>query len=345
MELKCPECSASLMVPDGSAGRQTRCPRCSAVFTAEAAESSVETPSSATPGAADVNTSNPYAPTSASATIPSSQSTEWAPRQITYEEVFSKTWAIFKEQWLMTCAAILIVAAINVGLSLIQNIVVQILAATNADQAIVFVGQAGFTLLGRVVQIWLTIGQTMVMLDIARGRQVNLGKLFGGGPLVIKSALAMLLLWLALSGIGITLVGIPAAIGGLAMQDVGGAAIGAGIGLLIAVVPIIIVSLMLSQFQLLIVDRGLGPIESLRTSSEITSGNKLTLFVIGILLSVVAVLAMIAGLLALCVGIFPAMIGVGGFGALLLVVTYLCMTGQAVAAERTFVSPYPATSP
>ncbi len=341
MELKCPECEALLTVPDGSAGRQTRCPRCSAVFTAPPASSEIGASPLPASRPTSVDAGNPYAPTFTSPAIQPTGSSDWAPRQITYDEVFSKTWAIFKEQWLMTCAAILIVGGVNMGLSFVQNVIVQILDATNAEQALVFVVQATLWVLGWVVQIWLTIGQTMVLLDIARGREVNLGKLFSGGPLFVKCALAMLLLWLALAGIGITLVGIPAAVVGLAMQDPAGAAVGAGVGILIAIVPFIIVSLMFSQFQVLIVDRGLGPMESLRTSAEITNGNKLTIFVIGILLTVVAMIAFVAGLLALCVGVIPAMIGVGGFGALLLVVAYLCMTGQQVATDRTYISPAP----
>jgi hypothetical protein len=93
--------------------------------------------------------------------------------------------------------------------------------------------------------------------------------------------------------------------------------------------------------QILIVDRGLESVDSLRTSYEITNGNKLTLFVIGLLMGAVFLVAVIGGLLALCIGIFPAIIGASAFGALLLIVAYLCMTGQEVATERTFVSPPP----
>ena len=149
---------------------------------------------------------------------------------------------------------------------------------------------------------------------------------------------------LAIGAIALVLVGIPAATGLAVTQDPAGAAIGAVVGLLIAFVPIFIVSLMFSQVQILIVDRGLESVDSLRTSYEITNGNKLTLFVIGLLMGAVFMVAMLAGLLALCVGIIPAMIGASAFGSLLLVVAYLSMTGQQVATERTFVSSAPATN-
>lgn len=98
----------------------------------------------------------------------------------------------------MACVAIVIVGAFNFGLGFVQNIIVQVLAASNAEQAIVFVVQFTLSVLGWIVQIWLTIGQTMVMLDIARGREVNLGKIFGGAPLLLKTILAIVIISLAL---------------------------------------------------------------------------------------------------------------------------------------------------
>lgn len=355
IELNCPGCGATLTIPDGSAGRQTRCPRCSAVFAAPSAaeDAAPQDPAPSAPqdtgapftppdGPATVDTRNPYAPTFSSAPMQPQGSADWAPREIAYDEVFSKTWAIFKEQWLMTCAAILIVGGINFGLSVIQNVLTQVVAAVGDEQAVVFAAQFMIGAGRWLIQIWLQIGQTMVLLDIARGREVNLGKIFGGGPLLLKTLLAVIMVSLAIGAIAAVLVGIPAATGLAVTQEPGGAAIGAVVGVLIAIVPIFIVSLMFSQVQILIVDRGLESVDSLRTSYDITNGNKLTLFVIGLLMGAVFVVAMMAGLLALCVGIIPAMIGASAFGSLLLVVAYLCMTGQQVATERTFVSPAPA---
>jgi predicted Zn finger-like uncharacterized protein len=356
IELNCPECGASLTIPDGSAGRQTRCPRCSAVFAAPPATddpgtnhtepnsigaNSTGAPLTPPDGPATVDTSNPYAPTFSSAPIQPQRSSDWAPRQIAYDEVFSKAWAIFKEQWLMACAAILIVGGVNFGLGVIQSILTQLVAAAGDEPAIVFGSQFVIGAGRWLLQIWLQIGQTIVLLDIARGREVKLGKIFGGGPLLLKTILAVIMVSLAIGAIAMVLVGIPAAVGLAITQEPGGAMIGAVVGLLIAIFPIFVVSLMFSQVQILIVDRGLESVDSLRTSYDITNGNKLTLFVIGLLMGAVFLVAVIAGLLALCVGIIPAMIGAGAFGSLLLVVAYLCMTGQQVATERTFISPAP----
>ena len=69
-----------------------------------AASSEIGAPPLPASGPTSVDAGNPYAPTFTSPAIQPTGSSDWAPRQITYDEVFSKTWAIFKEQWLMTCA-------------------------------------------------------------------------------------------------------------------------------------------------------------------------------------------------------------------------------------------------
>jgi hypothetical protein len=186
------------------------------------------------------------------------------------------------------------------------------------------------TIVFYVLQIWLTLGQTMVMLDIARGRPINLSKLFGAGPYLLNGIVATVIFSLVIGTIAAVLIGIPAGIGFAVNQKPEGALLGAAGGLLLAAVPLIIASLAMSQYQPLIVDRKLGGIDSLRMSYEITQGNKFTLFLIGIVLSVIGFIAAIVGLLLLCIGVIPAMIGVAGFSALVLVVTYLSMTGQQV---------------
>lgn len=352
IEIKCPECQALLRVDNVNMSRQTRCPNCSAVFVPADTTSAEEVaPSLASPGPAPRTpprteesaqahaTTNPYAPTY-SETLQHG-SGDWAPRQIGHDEVFTTTWAIFKDQWGMACAAIVIVGAINIGINLAEQACAQVVLELTKDQGAV-VGTSVLLGIGRwIVQIWLGIGQTMVMFDIARGREVKLGKLFGGAPFLLTSILAMILYSLMTGAVAMVLVGIPALLFGLVAQDPAAALGGAVLGMLIAIVPVIILALMFSQIQMLIVDRGLSATDSLRTSYEITNGNKLTLFVLGLMMGAIGLAAVLVGLLALCVGIIPAMIGVGGFGSLLLIVAYLMMTGQRVTAQRSYVSESP----
>lgn len=344
IEINCPECQALLRLDDETAGRQARCPSCSAVFpvvvpstpdspaptdqgSPNAPRPNISAPLASAPNA---SAANPYAPTYAE---PQEQGpSDWSPRQIAPEEVFSKSWAVFKTQWLMACVVVVIVGAINFGMSMVSNLVLQGMAAAgNNDQFLFFGVQFLMTFGTTIVQIWLQIGQLMIMLDIARGREVVISKLFAGGSVLVNSLLAVIMLWLVVAGIVILLVGLPAAAVGLATQD--GAAVGitAIVAGVIASVPAVIAFLMFSQFQLLIIDRGVGAVESLQTSRQITDGNKLTIFLIFILIAAIGMGAMIVGLLALCVGVIPAMIGYSAFATLTVVVMYLCMTGQYVA--------------
>ena len=280
-------------------------------------------------GATGDGTTNPYAPTYSEPEQEIEQG-EFGPRRINLDEVFSKSWLIFKKHWVMACVAVLIVGAINFACNMVQNLVVNGLAAFVQEPTVTFGAQALMTIVFYVLQIWLTLGQTMVMLDIARGRPVNLSKLFAAGPYLLNGIVATVIFSLILAAIAAVLVGIPAGIGFAVNQKPEGAMFGALGGLLLAAVPLIVASLAMSQYQALIVDRKLSGVDSLRVSYEVTQGNKFTLFLIGIVLSVIGFIAAIVGLLLLCIGIIPAMIGVGGFSALVLVVTYLSMTGQPI---------------
>lgn len=99
-----------------------------------------------------------------------------------------------------------------------------------------------------------------------------------------------------------------------------GATFGAIIGGLICLVPLIILGLIFSQSQFLIVDRDVGSIESLRLSLQITRGNKVSLFLLGIL----GGLIVIAGIFACCIGLLFALPLV----YLFMTTAYLAMSGQ-----------------
>lgn len=342
IELRCPECKALLRIADENSGRKSRCPNCSHVFVPSPYESEpFESPPAESPfitplpdsraplGTDSEATANPYAPTFSQAESLPEEGT-FRPRRIGLDEVISKSWLIFKKHWVMVCVAVVIVGAINFACNMVQNLVVNGLAFAVQEPAVTFGAQALMTIVFYVLQIWLTLGQTMVMLDIARGRPINLSKLFAAGPYMLNGIVATVLFTLVITAIAAVLIGIPAGIGFAVNQEPAGALFGAIGGLLLAAVPLIIVSLAMSQYQPLIVDRKLNGIDALRVSYEITQGNKFTLFLIGIALSVIGFIAAIVGLLLLCIGVVPAMIGVAGFSALVLVVAYLSMTGQQV---------------
>ncbi len=258
---------------------------------------------------------------------------EWSARQITPDEVFAKSWAIFKRSWTSICLAALIVLAFNFALGQGQAIIMQVIAVAIRDRVATLSAQIVMGFVAWVVQTWLGIGQFMYLVDIARGRESRISKLFAGGPFLIQALLAAIMVGLIYAAVGVVLVGLPAAVAGLAMQDVAAAEVAGLAGGVVAVVPVVIIGLMFSQVQPLIIECGLNATESLRTSREITRGNRVTLLFINILLMLIAFGAAIVGLLAFCIGIFPAIIGMSGFSALVFAVTFLCMTSQEVVVS------------
>lgn len=78
--------------------------------------------------------------------------------------------------------------------------------------------------------------------------------------------------------------------------------LGVGIGLLLLIIPGIFLMIRWGMYPFLMVDKGLGPIEALKTSWHMTRGHGWNLF----LFYVLAMLISVLGLIALGVGIFVA---------------------------------------
>lgn len=95
---------------------------------------------------------------------------------------------------------------------------------------------------------------------------------------------------------------------------------GAIIGMLVILIPMIILGIMFSQAVLLVVDRGVGSIEAIRQSIRITRGNKMALFLLGLISACLA----FAGVLACGIGLFFVM----PFISVIAMTAYLAMTSQ-----------------
>lgn len=275
-----------------------------------------------------VDETNPYSP--ASSQFVDDETPEGiTPTIISIDAVANATWSIFKKHWAMSSVAVIIVTGVNYGLSFIQNIFVVVLeSAAGFDPMIVVGVQLLIGAIGWVVGLWVQMGQTMVMLDIARGKPIELSRVFAAGPFLLPGVGAMLAIICILGLLLAVVVGIPAGTALMLTTDVE-LALSVALGTaVIASIPFIILSIGFSMSQMLVVDQQLGPWESVATSWHITKGNRLSLFMLGLLMSAVSFVALIVGLLALCVGVLPAMIGVGALASLLLTVSYLSMTGQ-----------------
>lgn len=133
--------------------------------------------------------------------------------------------------------------------------------------------EAFLAIVSQIVSLFLTLGAIRIFLDLASGKEVSLGMLFGEGKKLISAFLAS---WVF----------------GFACM----------IGFLLLIVPGVYIALRYGMFFLAIVDKNLGVKDSFSYSSSITTNNRLNL--LGLFL--MCFLIMIAGLLACFVGMIFA---------------------------------------
>jgi hypothetical protein len=122
-----------------------------------------------------------------------------------------------------------------------------------------------------LISMLMMVGTTKVSLMAARDQEPSASELYTNGNILVPFILGTLCYFLAVLG-----------------------------GLILIIIPGIIMMIMLEMYSYLIIDKGLGPIGSLKRSRVITKGQRGRLFVFGMLL----VLVNIAGLLCLVIGLF-----------------------------------------
>ena len=338
IEFRCAQCGKLLRTPDETAGKQAKCPECGAVMRIPApvpgSPLPVPGPGPANPFARPVappppshpGPENPYqSPVDYALPRPTFAAAPGAivRTPLDFGDVFSRTWRIFADQWLMCAGAWLIAFIINSVASQVLVNGVALIGVAAHDEAVRIVLMTLGQLAANIFSLWIGIGQGLFFLKAARGQQPSLGELFRGGPYFLTVLMAGLLFFLAQLAMAACFVLPAMAISWLAMPNAEvpmRLLVGVGTGVALAIVPCTIVSLMFSQFYYLILDRNAGITESLRVSKEITSGNKLMIFAIGL---VAGLAGGVLVLLTCCIGI----LAVAPYMALLGAVMYLAMTG------------------
>ena len=319
IEFRCTQCNKLLRTGEGTAGKQAKCPECGTILTVPAAgiapPGEVPPPSAApTPppdsqavspfgsGAAQpppFDPENPYAaPSEYGAGDPGQVPAPGAftPTIIDLNDIFSRTWEIFKEQWGMCLAVVVIVGVINFGVNMVVSLVCQGIGAAAGDEVIMIMASLFGNVVTTVFSIWISIGQSLYFLKVARGQTAEISDIFAGGPWFFSILVASILVGLIVM-----------------------------VGFVLCIVPGVIFALMFSQFYYLILDRNVGVMDSLNISKEIMTGNKLTLFLIWL----VGIALFVLGCLPCCLGL----LAVVPFLTLLAPVTYLVMTGQRTADQ------------
>lgn len=253
------------------------------------------------PGSSEIPT-NPFQSPgdyTTSGPVPEGGTGEYKPSIIDLGDCFSRAWAIFADQWGMCLATWVIGGVMSFAFGMLIGAISGVIsAAAGLDEVAAFCLQSGLNFVNYVFSFWVSLGQMIIFLQIARGQPAELGLLFSGGRFLVRYTFMWILF-----------------------------AVAVGFGLALLIVPGIIFALMFWEAGYLIVDRDLGTIDSLSESSRITNGNKMTLLAIGI----VWVALSVAGTLFTCgLGMFV----IGPYGFVLATVIYLRMTGQRIVMPR-----------
>jgi uncharacterized membrane protein len=133
-----------------------------------------------------------------------------------------------------------------------------------------FGGSGVSSLLGLIVEAFILGGVTQFSLRVARGEKPDFGVVFSGGRF-FAPMLGATLIYAACSGVGLAL----------------------------CIVPGILVMSVWIAYSAFIVDKGMGGIDALKASFELTAPHRTNVIVYMLL----SILAYFAGLLACCVGI------------------------------------------
>lgn len=127
-------------------------------------------------------------------------------------------------------------------------------------------------LVGILVQTWLEMGATRIVLDVHDDKDVEFRDLFGQASLLWRFLFAEIL-----------------------------AGIIVFVGLLLFIIPGVIAAVGLFLIPYIVIDKGLGPVEAIKDSWRLTKGHKWNIFwfiILLILLNLVGALAFGVGLLA-----------------------------------------------
>jgi uncharacterized membrane protein/phage FluMu protein Com len=305
IEFRCSQCSKLLRTGDETAGRQAKCPDCGAI---------TKVPESTPPsvGGNPFNAAaplysptadprNPYqSPAAYAAERPSFVPGEIRPSKLDFSDAFSRSWELFKRQWGL-CVAVVVIAQ----------------AITMAAGFVPFIGN----IINMVVSIWLGVGQVIFFLKVARGQELRIEDVFSGWPYfgqALGASLLVGLLDVCIAAIFMVPLAVAAQGHGdevlIAFVAIGGA---------VAAIPIAYVTLIFSQFLYLIVDRNMGVIESLVASKRLMEGNKATMLLVYLAIIPITLVALLPCGLGLVVAI--------PYFAVLFAVIHLSITGQQVA--------------
>jgi hypothetical protein len=344
IEFHCPHCQKVLKTADDRAGMRANCPGCGEALTVptpthEAAQSDPAAPPAsglADPDSAMSGTSGPAAIMAAAPTVPGdSRPCPMCGKEIKRAatrcrfcgesligrqgdsgvvpleagDVLTQSWEIFQKNLGLLVGSTLVLMGIAMVSVLMgyAGMVAAMIAIGGAGQGpqgpdtaavVAFVAIVVlFVIFVFAVNAYLQGGFNLLLLRIVRGERAELGDMFGGGRFFWR------LFW---GNILFTLL--------------------TYVGLALLIVPAVFVMLIFCPFSYVIVDQNVGVAESFRKSRELTGGNLLAIFILGLAMMGINML----GQMACYVGMIFSI----PLTALIFAVAYCRMSGQEIAGGR-----------
>lgn len=360
IEFRCTQCQRLLRTQDDAVGKQAKCPECGTILVVpspEAGPADIPPPppppraGSASPFGPPEGTSSPFGtqlPPRSSGQNPYQSPLDYmpgpmfagstgpiTPTRIDFGDIFSRTWTILKNQYGMTLGIFVVAWLVQMAVGFVLGFGNAILEAARVEPSML-VAYSFLTNMGNsLFNIWVSIGAALCYLRICRGQPTSVGEVFSGGPYFLRILGASILFGLIIMGVVMVSFLPGMAIGWLVAAAAEGStriAMGLVVGSLIAIIPVSLAALGLSQFYYLLLDQNVGITESFSLSWKITSGNRLMLLAIWTVASVAGIL--ITLLTCLLGGFFLVM----PFFSLMMPVIYLAMTGQPTA-DRFYQPP------
>lgn len=298
IEFRCRSCDKLLRTPEGSQGKQAKCPQCGSLMEIPAESTYAPPPrdSQFAATAAYAPGGNPYQTPGAESLSPAVPPS-FQPTRIVFSDVLEQTWDIFKNNMLMCVLGALLSSFCSQVATGVVGGLIGALADNSNEFVAVIASLAGAIGIAAITSFFL-LGMANFFLRIARSGEAKFGDLFFAGPFLVAATAIYTLLIL-----------------------------GFGVGLIFLVVPGIIFLLMFCQAPYMLLDQRTGVVDSFRYSAAAMAGNKGTVFLLG----VVIVLAGTAFTLLTC---FLGGLLAGPFYHLAAAVIYLGVTGQPTSARR-----------
>ena len=184
--------------------------------------------------------------------------------------ILTATWEIYKER-LGTCIMVgWTVMGLLWGSQYLQGFVLGRLLNPEDDQAKRFLVRFPVFFVGYVFTTWITIGQNLAFLGLARQQPGTMERLVAGGRFLLTTLVMGLLFLLLLALIVLVSLGWTPLLGAVFGSRSAGTMAGFAVGITIAAVATCYVAARFSQAHYLILDHNAGVIDSLRSSWEAT---------------------------------------------------------------------------